>query len=58
MQNTAAQAFVFKHNVDYAYFQEPRIWFDSLGNERTGKEPDRRCHLRYVLQKHEGSVGA
>jgi hypothetical protein len=57
MQNTTAQAFAFRHNVSYTHFQEPKIWFDSLGNERTGKEPDRRCHLRYVLQSTRDPLG-
>ncbi len=44
------EAFAFKHavNCDYASFENS--WKDSLGNQRTGKEPDRRRHLRYVMQ--------
>ncbi len=43
-------AFAFKHavNCDYASFENS--WKDSLGNQRIGKEPDRRRHLRYVMQ--------
>ncbi len=51
------RAFAFKHDVNCDYASFENVWVDALGNQRTGKEPDRRCHLRYMLQSTRDPLG-